>query len=632
MWGCMRELNGDGMTDEHKTREQLIEELQKLRCRLNQTPEEFGSPEVQDQDGALSETFEFTELDWDEQDVNMPILDQTSEGDDSPRFWGPPQIRGGSEDNQGWNITETGSYDMRWISFASFGRLLHAVPIPVLLMDSLGNIQFVNNAFLKLPEGGSRMTESFYAMIPDSEVEWIRTLVENALKKRSPQTREGTLILKDIELWSRMNFRSIRFGRERSILVLIEDLTAEKRELSLNAKYKGLVDIFPIGIAEFMFPHRVCPESCGDELLSDLLAARLTDGNIQFARLHGCETLKELTTIPFGDILPKQPNEPHFRKWIESGFSMMSFETREIASEGEFRYFENTLVGNVQDGTIVQFWVMKQDISERKRVQEELVEKLRTIDELYEHIVQSGKARAIAEHTAKVAHELRQPLAIIGGFTRRIARASSVESTTSDSTNESFDIIINEVQRLEKILSGLIDYSRHETVTLRPVNPNEPIEYVLRINQGRLQEKNLNVELNLTHRIAEIPVDAERFQRVIRNLVANAIEASPPYSTIRIETGVSTPGEKAHKTGELRADRFFQMKVQNQGKIIPTQDLEKIFDPFFTTKSYGTGLGLTLSKKIVEDHSGSISVKSDHLGTSFTVWLPLISPAAIAPA
>jgi signal transduction histidine kinase len=623
----MRELNGDGVTDEEKTREQLVEELRELRSRMNRTLDESGKPKPAGRGPTLSETFEFSDLEWDVQDISMPALDQSLEGEDVPRFLAGPYGKTTIEDAQGWNITETGSYDMRWISFASFGRLLHAIPIPVLLIDPSGSIQFANNAFLKLPKGDSIATDSFYAMFPESDVEGVRLLVENALTKRSLQSRKGTLILKDNEIWSRMNLRSIRFGLERSILALIEDLTAEKRELTLNAKYKGLVDIFPIGIAEFKFRHRVCPDSCVDESLSDLMDARLIDGNIQFARLNGRESLDELKEIPFGDILSRQQNEMSFRRWIATGFSMISFEAREIAADGQFRYFENILVGNVQEGSVVQFWVMKQDITEGKRVQEELAEKLRTIDELYEHIVQSGKAKAIAEHTAKVAHELRQPLAIIGGFTRRMARESSAGAKPAhDSKNESFDIIIKEVQRLEKILDGLIDFSRHETMTLTPVNPHELIDYVLRINRGRLKEKNLRVDLDLDRGVTEIPVDAERFQQVIRNLVANAIEASPPYSSIRIETGVSTPGEKAHKTGELRADRYFQMKVQNHGKMIPPEDLERIFDPFFTTKNYGTGLGLTLSKRIVEDHSGSISVKSDKQATSFTVWLPLITP------
>jgi signal transduction histidine kinase len=70
------------------------------------------------------------------------------------------------------------------------------------------------------------------------------------------------------------------------------------------------------------------------------------------------------------------------------------------------------------------------------------------------------------------------------------------------------------------------------------------------------------------------------------------------------------------------------MKIHNEGNAIPQQELQKIFDPFYTTKHYGTGIGLTLCKRIVETHRGSISVKSDEEGTVFTVWIPLKPPQA----
>jgi len=73
----------------------------------------------------------------------------------------------------------------------------------------------------------------------------------------------------------------------------------------------------------------------------------------------------------------------------------------------------------------------------------------------------------------------------------------------------------------------------------------------------------------------------------------------------------------------LESDAYFEMKIQNHGKVIPPDELQKIFNPFVTTRDYGTGIGLTLAKRIVEDHKGSISVKSDADGTLFTVWLPM---------
>jgi signal transduction histidine kinase len=258
-----------------------------------------------------------------------------------------------------------------------------------------------------------------------------------------------------------------------------------------------------------------------------------------------------------------------------------------------------------------------------------LEDKIRIIDDLYEHILQAGKAKAIADHTAEVAHQLRQPLAIIGGFARRIAKeASSKEKKDRSTIEESSHIMIREVERLEKILGGLIDFAHHEGVRLEAVNPNEMIEYLLDISRPRLEEKNLCVDTNLGRELEDIPVDSDRLQQVVRNLIANAIEASPVGSVIRIETGVTIPTEKARHSGKLDSHAYFEMKIHNFGKPIPPEDMERIFDPFFTTKSYGTGLGLTLARRIVEDHRGSLSLKSHEKGTVATVWLPVSEAAS----
>ena len=134
----------------------------------------------------------------------------------------------------------------------------------------------------------------------------------------------------------------------------------------------------------------------------------------------------------------------------------------------------------------------------------------------------------------------------------------------------------------------------------------------------------MTLEVDLGEEIGEVPLDPTRFQHVIRNLVANAIEASPRGGVIRVETGVFIPSTKAQETGSLESDTYFEMKIRNRGRVIPPDEIEKIFDPFFSTKDHGSGLGLTLSKKSVQEHHGSIGVKSDGEGTVFSVWIPLV--------
>lgn len=286
-----------------------------------------------------------------------------------------------------------------------------------------------------------------------------------------------------------------------------------------------------------------------------------------------------------------------------------------------------------QDAPVGYEGVMR-DRTVRRKLEEELkaskaalVEKIRIIDELYEHIVQSGKCKAIEEHTAEVAHELRQPLAIVGGFARRMARQfDSGEKVDIERQKQYAGIIVMEIQRLEKILDRLIDFTKRERLSLQRINPNELIQYILGITESRMKDKRLRLDVQLGPEIAEIPLDPGRFQQLVLNLISNAIEASPVGGVIELQTGVSIPSDKALRAGSLESEGFYEIKLRNSGPVIPAEALQKIFNPFFTTKQHGTGLGLTVTKKIVEDHIGSISVKSDESGTVFTIWLPLTEP------
>lgn len=289
---------------------------------------------------------------------------------------------------------------------------------------------------------------------------------------------------------------------------------------------------------------------------------------------------------------------------------------------------------NDEDGSLTFEGVMR-DRTVRRKLEEDLkaskaalVEKIRIIDELYEHIVQQHKCKAIEEHTAEVAHELRQPLAIVGGFARRLARQLDTrQQPDPEKQRQYIEIIISEIHRLERILDGLIDFTRRNEITKQRVNPNELIEYIVSVTEARTKEKRIRIETNLGSEIGEIPLDPGRFQQLVLNLLSNAIEATPADGCISIETGVSIPSEKALKTGHLDSAGFFEMKIRNDGPPIPPAALQNVFNPFFTTKEHGTGLGLTVSKKIVEDHIGSISVKSDEGGTTFTIWIPVIEPS-----
>jgi PAS domain S-box-containing protein len=265
---------------------------------------------------------------------------------------------------------------------------------------------------------------------------------------------------------------------------------------------------------------------------------------------------------------------------------------------------------------------LEQDLRKSK---EALTEKIRIIDELYEHIVHTGMCKAIEEHTAEVAHELRQPLAIVGGFARRMAKQLEVEEGVDMAKHKQYaEIIVSEVLRLERILDRLIDFTTRDVVHLQRIDPNMLIDYILSITESRRLEKNVRIEKKYGPEVGEVMVDPGRFQQLVLNLLTNAVEASPQGGAVEVETGASIPSEKALKSGRLESESYFELKIRNVGAVLPPDELRQVFSPFRSALPNQDHLpGLTLSKKIVEDHQGSLSLKSDGRGTVFTVWLPL---------
>ena len=182
-------------------------------------------------------------------------------------------------------------------------------------------------------------------------------------------------------------------------------------------------------------------------------------------------------------------------------------------------------------------------------LEQQVQEKVKIIDDLYEHIVQSEKSKAIAQHTAEVAHELRQPLAIVGGFARRMAKHFDSGGTFEVEQKESCRIMISEIQRLEKILGDLIDFTKRPSVRMEKIQPNDVIQNVINVYAGKFTERDLKLETNLSDELGRVFLDPHRFEQVVRNLLSNAVEASPVGESISIQTRIFFPGDKAREIG-----------------------------------------------------------------------------------
>jgi hypothetical protein len=239
----------------------------------------------------------------------------------------------------------------------------------------------------------------------------------------------------------------------------------------------------------------------------------------------------------------------------------------------------------------------------------DLQESLETLKRTRRQLVDQTKLAAVGKVAAHIAHEIRNPLATIGGF----AHALRSRPEGAERVGESAQIIYDEAMRLEKMLSGIMDFSR----PTRPVpvrqSLNALVERVSSVVGGDLGT-GVSVELELDPSTPELAFDGGQIRQVLINLVKNSAEAIRGGGRVTISTRPS--GEGA------------ELVVADTGPGVPPEVASRAFEPFFTTKTGGTGLGLAVCRQIVAEHGGEISLHSERgRGTTLRVLLPADPPA-----
>ncbi len=225
-----------------------------------------------------------------------------------------------------------------------------------------------------------------------------------------------------------------------------------------------------------------------------------------------------------------------------------------------------------------------------------------------EDLLHLSRLITIGELSACFAHEVTNPLMLIRGHLRFID-----ETLSSDHPlRTNFDVIDRASRRVEEMAKRMLDFSRKRTALLERCDLTELISDALRFMQPYFHGQYIDVDIKLEADLPMIQVDRWHVIQVLVNLLQNAAEAMAQSHRRVLTIGAKTEGS------ELR------LSVADTGGGISPDDLPHIFDPFFTTKGEnGTGLGLYISKRVMEDHSGSISVQTGPRGTTFVISLPL---------
>ncbi|MBW1980550.1 MAG: PAS domain-containing protein [Deltaproteobacteria bacterium] len=325
------------------------------------------------------------------------------------------------------------------------------------------------------------------------------------------------------------------------------------------------------------------------------LIATDRDGRIAFLN----EAAEKITGSTLAQVRGKPPEEVFSKQWcnfkeiLESGQAVLEREmecffsaeapmplsvsgSKIINEEGEF-------VGNI---------LILRDLGEVKRLQAE--------------IRRQEKLAALGNLAAGVAHEIRNPLSSIKG----LAGYFGDKFDEGSEDREAAAVMVREVDRLNRVISELLEFARPSELRLREMNVNEVLQHSVRLIQEDARASGVKLEVALADDLPSVFIDPDRFSQAILNLCLNGIQAMTEGGILSISS-------------MLTRNRRVAVEIADTGPGIRTEELSKVFDPYFTTKTKGTGLGLAIVHKIVEAHGGNIKVKSEvGKGALFTIYLP----------
>jgi len=233
------------------------------------------------------------------------------------------------------------------------------------------------------------------------------------------------------------------------------------------------------------------------------------------------------------------------------------------------------------------------------------------LKETQDRLIQTEKMAALGEMAASIAHEIKNPLTVIGGFAARLAKKEA------DGPGGRYaKIIRDEASRLEKILDNVLDFSKEKEPAREVCNINEVCDETVSMYVDDFREKGVEIRMELAQDIEMAALDPRQIKQAVINVISNSEQAM-----------AGRGGEITLKTWMDAERENVILEISDTAGGIPPEAIENIFNPFFTTKDRGTGLGLAITDKIIRNHGGEIDVVNrEGVGVTFVIRLPVGGP------
>jgi hypothetical protein len=235
-----------------------------------------------------------------------------------------------------------------------------------------------------------------------------------------------------------------------------------------------------------------------------------------------------------------------------------------------------------------------------------------------QRLARAERLARLGEVAASLAHEIKNPLAGIAGAVRVIAD----EMAEADPRREIMEEILEQVHRLDKTVKDLLEFARPPAPALAPCDIGRVLDRVLILLAEDPTAKAIRIVRAYETGLPPLEADEKQLGQVFLNLLLNAVQAMPGGGQVGLRTGLHT-GNGADPRDWSGGDEAVEVRISDSGPGIPAHLVSEVFTPFFTTKPRGAGLGLSICRRIVEDHEGWIGVESTPgQGATFRVILP----------
>jgi PAS domain S-box-containing protein len=357
-----------------------------------------------------------------------------------------------------------------------------------------------------------------------------------------------------------------------------ELVRAQKTLRESEERYRSLFEGVPVGL------YRTTPNN------------QFIDVNATLVQMLDYPDRETLLTVSMPEIYVTETDRERWQARMEDQEMVRNFEFQLRRYDGTVIWARTNIRAIRDADKILYYEGSVEDITEQKRAEAALVE-------AQKQLIHKQKLAVLGKLAGGVGHELRNPLSVISNA---LFYLQMILTDIDETGKEYLQIIADEVKNANKIISDLLDFGRIRASDRHPVQVADIVASVL---EQKSPSDEIAVDIQLPEGLPSVYVDARQIEQVLLNLVTNAYEAMPGGGVLTISA--------------VSADHDVVLTVTDTGAGISDENVEKLFEPLFTTKPHGIGLGLAMSKMLVEVNQGTIEVTSETgVGTSFTLTLP----------